>query len=1092
MNCATKPYNVFALLVVFLFVSACKPNGQKRSGNDEPASIAAVETEYYTHGDFVKTFELASSAAKSYHQKNAVKQEAEALLWMADTKLVQGDYVSSEGYLNQSQPLIGKLEDDSLTIEGCLLRGKLFTARILTDSAQRCFQQAEKHLNTNSQNSLLKTKLCLLRIALNEQLHQAPKVDSLTRQVLKDPHIKTGHKGYYYALALASRIQFINWNGSPDSALLLSGKLAGEVNQSFPQNNYLQALLYQSLSRSGLNNMDYEASLKYAKKELVYAHASGNPTTLFYAYYDMQQACVNNQDFMKALSFTDSIHLVRENSFPEKSIQASIVNNTYGRILTNTHDYNRARHYLLKSIRLDSAIFGKNSGELASAYSNMGNLYSYQGVFDSVLYYNQKVLSIRKMIYPKDHLQIAFCMDDIARTYNNMDKPVNALPYQQEIEKIYKKNYGPTHSYIAWAYDAEADSYGQLRQYDKAVLYSDKALELFIPDMRKDTNAINHTSAIPFDIYVPDYLTSRIQIFCNRGINAVEKNKKISYLQEAYRISMAANKYIQSYTSHFDSPESVAIFYQRMYEYYKLCADVSYRLYQLTGEEKYRSSILNYSENKRGAFLRSNVFSKSIKFSGVPASVIKEEADIRNAVTAASGKTVAPYKKDSVNKVYEQFLHQLSAKYANYYRLKYLPFELNEKDIQAWLPNDSTVFAEYMISKERVYILLVSKKSCSVIGLDKKDSVIAKINGLSQLLRKFDTKAYYARAYEVYKYLVQPMEQYVKPGSKIIVSADGALSTLSFEALVTRSKPAGKGFDAGDFLLNKYNFSYAVSAFSLLNPFDKGGIIKEKDRAYFSAPGFDDQLKSDYKQYAVSHQLSVDNDYMSYLYQPFMMKLGDVLSGSWKVTKSEGGEATESAFKEKAPGNNIVQIGSHALLNDIDPMKSCLVFAKELSTAKGANDGYLYSSEIYNQRINADLVILTACETGGGEYKEGEGMMSLSYSFQYAGCKGAIMSLWPVDEKTASTITEYFYKNLAEGKTTSEALYQAKKDFLKTADGGLVNPFYWSGLVLMGPDENIKLQKKDSIYQYAWFFGALGVVVVGAVGIKKWKSRQAA
>ncbi|MFB9843543.1 CHAT domain-containing protein [Mucilaginibacter ginsenosidivorans] len=1085
-NLSVRNY-LLGMAFFLCFAVACIQPVQKK----DITTITSAEDEYYNRGNMERVFKLANSAGSDDHQKPGLRSICKASLLMAEAKLAQGDYTSATLYLGRSQIISARIKSDSLAAETYLLKGQLYVARLLPDSATTTFEQAEKLVS-------VKTPVCglhlvLQKIGLYRQVHKVGRVDTLTAQLTIFPGIKTYNRGYYYALALANRIQFFNDNGSPDSAFSLSAKLKGVVEQNFPKNNYLRALLYQAFTRSGLNNMDYDKPLKNAREELLYARQCGNATALFNAYYDVQQAYTNKQDHKNALLYADSMAFVQEASFPAKSSGANLVNITYTRIFTNTHDYSKAKFYARKSITLNKVMFGDSSAELGRSYSLLGNLYSDEGKFDSMLYYSLKVLKIRQAIYPKDHLQIAFCLDDIARTYNNMDKGALALPYQREVERIYLKNYGPTHSYMAWAYDAEADSYAQMHQFDKAVEYNNRALGLFISDVARDTAAINRTSEIPFDTYIPDYLTSRVVMYTNRAINSREKADKIKYLEEAYRIANATDKYMQSYTRHFDSPENVSTAYQRMYDYYKICADIAYRLYQLTGEGRYRNSVLNYSENKRGAFLRSSILnSKTIQFSGVPDAVIKDEAAVRSAVTAAAGRDVPKSKKDSVNKAYQHFLNRLASKYSNYYRLKYLPYQLNEKEIQQWLLNDSTAFAEYLFSKERIYILVTTKNKSSIIGLEHKDSVVMQIDSLRQLLKTGDAKKYYQKAYAVYINLVQPMEQYVKPGSKIIISADGPLSTLSFEALPTRPKPAGNNFDSRDFLFNKYNFSYAVSAFSLLNPFNKANSSKEKKEVYFSAPGFDEGLKDDYKRYATSRRELPDNEYLSYLYQPFMLQLGSQLAGKWHVKEETGRHATESDFKANAPGNNIVQVGSHAILNDIDPMRSCLVFAKELTTDKDANDGYLYSSEIYNQKINADLVILTACETGGGLYKEGEGMMSLSYSFEYAGCKSAIMSLWPIDEKAASEITANFYKHVAKGESTSDALYHAKKDFLSSADPGLVNPFYWSGLVLLGQNEKLQLEEKSDWSKYGWLLLIAVASGIGAVAFTKWRRRRLA
>ncbi|MCB0502511.1 MAG: CHAT domain-containing protein, partial [Bacteroidetes bacterium] len=129
------------------------------------------------------------------------------------------------------------------------------------------------------------------------------------------------------------------------------------------------------------------------------------------------------------------------------------------------------------------------------------------------------------------------------------------------------------------------------------------------------------------------------------------------------------------------------------------------------------------------------------------------------------------------------------------------------------------------------------------------------------------------------------------------------------------------------------------------------------------------------------------------------------------------------------------------------------------------NDGYLHAYEFYNLSLQSDLAVLTACESGIGNIQKGEGMISLAYSLNFAGCPSVIMSLWKIDEKTNTEITSYFYKYLAKGNSINAALRSAKLDYLNKASGTLQHPFYWSGLVLMGNDNaidmpNQKMNKK--------------------------------
>ena len=133
-------------------------------------------------------------------------------------------------------------------------------------------------------------------------------------------------------------------------------------------------------------------------------------------------------------------------------------------------------------------------------------------------------------------------------------------------------------------------------------------------------------------------------------------------------------------------------------------------------------------------------------------------------------------------------------------------------------------------------------------------------------------------------------------------------------------------------------------------------------------------------------------------------------------------------------------------------MQSKLVFAASEDTTE---DQDLHAWEIYNLQLAADLVVLSACETGTGKLVRGEGLMSLAQAFHYANCPSVVTSLWPVDDDATAILMEYFYKALSEGLPKDQALQQAKLQYLEQSDPAGRHPFYWSSFVLLGDQEPI-------------------------------------
>ncbi len=100
--------------------------------------------------------------------------------------------------------------------------------------------------------------------------------------------------------------------------------------------------------------------------------------------------------------------------------------------------------------------------------------------------------------------------------------------------------------------------------------------------------------------------------------------------------------------------------------------------------------------------------------------------------------------------------------------------------------------------------------------------------------------------------------------------------------------------------------------------------------------------------------------------------------------------------------------------------------------------------------LNADVVALTACQSGLGRHVSGEGTMGMGRAFQYAGAKAVLMSLWSVSERASVNLVEGFFKHLKEGKSKLEAMRLARKEI---REAGYEHPFFWAPFILVGEVE---------------------------------------
>jgi CHAT domain-containing protein len=182
-----------------------------------------------------------------------------------------------------------------------------------------------------------------------------------------------------------------------------------------------------------------------------------------------------------------------------------------------------------------------------------------------------------------------------------------------------------------------------------------------------------------------------------------------------------------------------------------------------------------------------------------------------------------------------------------------------------------------------------------------------------------------------------------------------------------------------------------------------------------------------------------------------------------------GKEATKKNFLNQVNGSVIIHLATHAVATDTAANLSYIMFAPW--DAKFKTDYLLYAPEIYNLSLQKNpLIILSACETGYGNLVKGEGVMSLSRAFAYAGCPNVVTSLWKADDASTAYLIQKFYRFLKTGLTVDEAMQLAKKEYLndRSVHPRKKTPAYWAHLVYIG-----NYQQESMSHHWRWIMAGL-------------------
>jgi len=356
-----------------------------------------------------------------------------------------------------------------------------------------------------------------------------------------------------------------------------------------------------------------------------------------------------------------------------------------------------------------------------------------------------------------------------------------------------------------------------------------------------------------------------------------------------------------------------------------------------------------------------------------------------------------------------------------------------------FLTNNHEALFEYVISENKIHLFIIQKKQMNVITEDLDADMWNDVSGLRKALMDDNFEGYRLLSNKLYSKLIAPSEEILNKNNikHIIVIPDGWLHYLPLEIL-SRSGDQDN-FATVPYLVKRFQFSYDYSA-NLALQFKNRKINELKVGVLAFAPEF-----KNISEPLLTESLMIKRDSLASLQgtKTELKNIGQLFTGNYFI----GPAATESKFKKLARQFSIIHLATHAVVEDNNPEFSRLIFDEDTILDE---DGKLYAYELFSLQLNAELVTLSACNTGMGKFQEGEGLMSLARGFMYAGCPSLVVSLWSVSDKSTAEVVKLFYEGLKKGMSKDEALQQAKMEYISHSDPLEANPVYWGGLVLVG------------------------------------------
>jgi len=351
--------------------------------------------------------------------------------------------------------------------------------------------------------------------------------------------------------------------------------------------------------------------------------------------------------------------------------------------------------------------------------------------------------------------------------------------------------------------------------------------------------------------------------------------------------------------------------------------------------------------------------------------------------------------------------------------------------LQAQLEQHQSLI-EYVLDDRGSYAIEINRARLKICPLPARSQIGKLSRSFVTAIRSGGESA--ASGQELYKQLIEPIVP--RDTSSLIIVPDGPLHLIPFSALANTK---------GEYLNSELTVSTAPSAtiYNTLSTMAKAVPASKP----FLGVAFSPETQSATPAAAATRGVS---DLRTGNLKPLRFAHEEITEaakvfGPTSVTL-DGLHASEDAVKAQPLGDfRVVHFAAHGVSDEMEPDRTALV----LAPGGESDDGLWQAREIQRTRLNADVVVLSACETGSGRLQGQEGVMNLARAFLIAGARSVVASLWDVDDRSTATLMESFYEHLKGGLTVNEALRQAQRDFIKDY-GEKARPNLWAGFEVIG------------------------------------------
>lgn len=738
-----------------------------------------------------------------------------------------------------------------------------------------------------------------------------------------------------------------------------------------------------------------------------------------------------------ALDFVDKA--IQLNIEKYGSNHHSLINNYFvkGKILTGLLRYNEAMDAYQKSILLCRKQEPTDYVTLQFIYLDCANLFKLQAKPDSALSYIQRTLELQpeqKTFLAQQQLEMFMNKMDVFMLTQQRDSLYSNFNNATRINKDNKDGKDPQFGQL---YLKMGDYMFKNRQWEEALYMYQQSINYNSLDIKSE-GYLSQTALHSF--LEPNLLLKALfgkaNIFAHLvkngqpelQIHCLNLYKKCDSLVQTLRLNQLQAK------DQYELNKTASLLYEQA---------VDFCIY--LGEE-YKVEAFYFSERNKANFL-SQLINESAakKNAGIADEWIEKDISTRKEINELevdllkSAKNIMEQKRDTLfakRKILEQQTKDIEKKYPLYKKLK---GDVNVTDlhiIKEKLRSDGALLS-FMVSADQTCVFFVDKQSTQIKIIEiTKIELDALAANFKLAITENDTSRIKKLGKNLYQLLIQPFQKYLTNVRHLLVIPDAALFKVPFEALVIDIIA-----NEAKYLVEKYNVQYHLSAtmaFGNLLELPKQNFSKE---LIAFAPVFDFPAK-------YAQRNPIENDTIRSL--PYSLKeiqemyLQFTSKGLTCDTFLRSGASKKNLFS-MILDSRILHFSTHGFYDREIPNYCGLVLYAGNEKGQIDFDDLLFSDEIFNLKLNAELVVINSCSSGMGKFIIGEGILAMCRGFLYHNVRNIIHTLWDIDDADSYEFIIRFYQNYLSGMNYQTALHKAKKQFIAEKKP----PLYWASTVLL-------------------------------------------